>query len=32
VADDIASDVFAMLTADDLAEGLTAALPSQWRG
>jgi type VII secretion ATPase EccA len=31
VADDIASDVFAMLTADDLAEGLTAALPSQWR-
>jgi type VII secretion ATPase EccA len=32
VGDDIASDVFAMLTADDLAEGLTAALPSQWRG
>jgi type VII secretion ATPase EccA len=32
VADDIASDVFAMLTADDLAEGLAAALPSQWRG
>jgi type VII secretion ATPase EccA len=31
VADDIASDVFAMLTADDLAEGLAAALPSQWR-
>jgi type VII secretion ATPase EccA len=32
VADDITSDVFAMLTADDLAEGLAAALPSQWRG
>jgi ESX secretion system protein EccA len=32
VADDIAPDVFAMLTADDLAEGLTSALPPQWRG
>ena len=31
VADDIGSDVFAMLTADDLAEGLQSALPPQWR-
>jgi ESX secretion system protein EccA len=31
VADDIAADVFAMLTADDLAEGLAAALPPQLR-
>jgi type VII secretion ATPase EccA len=31
VADDIASDVFAMLTAEDLAEGLASALPPQWR-
>jgi AAA lid domain len=32
VADDIAPDVFAMLTAEDLAEGLASALPPQWRG
>jgi AAA lid domain len=32
LADDIAPDVFAMLTAEDLAEGLTSALPPQWRG
>lgn len=32
IADDIASDVFAMLTAEDLAEGLASALPPQWRG
>jgi type VII secretion ATPase EccA len=31
VGDDIAPDVFAMLTADDLAEGLAAALPPQLR-
>jgi type VII secretion ATPase EccA len=31
VAEDIAPDVFAMLTADDLAEGLAAALPPQLR-
>jgi type VII secretion ATPase EccA len=31
VVDDIASDVFALLTADDLAEGLASALPPQWR-
>jgi type VII secretion ATPase EccA len=31
VADDIAPDEFAMLTADDLAEGLASALPPQWR-
>jgi type VII secretion ATPase EccA len=32
VADDIAPDVFAMLMAEDLAEGLASALPPQWRG
>jgi type VII secretion ATPase EccA len=32
VADDIAPDEFAMLTAQDLAEGLASALPPQWRG
>jgi type VII secretion ATPase EccA len=32
VTDEIAPDVFAMLTAEDLAEGLTSALPPQWRG
>lgn len=32
VGDDIAPDVFAMLTAEDLAEGLASALPPQWRG
>lgn len=31
VADDIAPDVFAMLTAEDLAEGLASALPPEWR-
>ena len=31
VADDIAADVFAALTAEDLAEGLSSALPPQWR-
>lgn len=32
VAEDIAPDVLAMLTAEDLAEGLASALPPQWRG
>jgi SpoVK/Ycf46/Vps4 family AAA+-type ATPase len=32
IGDDIAADVFAMLTAEDLAEGLASALPPQWRG
>jgi type VII secretion ATPase EccA len=31
VADDIAPDVLAMLTAEDLAEGLASALPPHWR-
>ncbi|OMC13523.1 type VII secretion AAA-ATPase EccA [Mycobacterium sp. SP-6446] len=31
VAEDIALDVFAMLTAEDLAEGLASALPAEWR-
>ncbi|MBO0879668.1 MAG: AAA family ATPase, partial [Mycobacterium sp.] len=31
VGNEIASDVFALLTAEDLAEGLTAALPPEWR-
>src|SRR5262249_42861504 len=32
LVDDIAPDVLAMLTAEDLAEGLASALPPQWRG
>jgi hypothetical protein len=31
IAEDLAPDVFAMLTADDLSEGLAAALPPQLR-
>jgi hypothetical protein len=30
IADDIAADVFAMLTAEDLAERLASALHPQW--
>jgi type VII secretion ATPase EccA len=31
VGEEITADVFAMLTADDLAEGLASALPRQWQ-